>query len=295
MKKTVNSLLGGLALLALSSTASAQFGGGDPWPDMKKLLVVADVQTGYHHDSINHAMGVIEQLGRESGEWVTFLRTDSQLITKEEIMGQGTRYGGRRVNAKNLDFFDGVFLIGAGEGTLDEEQKEALLSFVRDDGKSVILGHAGSIFWYEWEDYQHMVGSFMQSEFSGDAEYIRESSTFPGATAYPETFVLNDQPAVWMDYFSSDDAEVILRVDPSNLSERNRERRPDGDLPQVFAKYYGEGRVFNNALGHNEELWDDPSFRELMTEGIKWALGATEYELSYPNMAEDRAIGSDGQ
>jgi type 1 glutamine amidotransferase len=293
MKKIVCLLIGLFEILTASHTTFAQPGGGDPWSGMKKLLVVADVQTGYHHDSINHAMGVLEQLGRESGEWVTFLRTDSQLITKEEIMGQGTRYEGRRVNAKNLDFFDGVFLIGAGEGTLDEEQKEALLSFVRDDGKAVILGHAGSIFWYEWEDYQHMVGSFMQSEFSGEAGYIRESSTFPGATAFAETFTYNDQPAVWMDYFSSDDAEVILRVDPTTISERNRERRPDGDLPQVFAKYYGEGRVFNNALGHNEELWDEPRFRELMTEGIKWALGSAEYELSYPNMAEDRAIGSD--
>ena len=28
----------------------------DPWPGMKKLLVVADVQNGYHHDAISHTM-----------------------------------------------------------------------------------------------------------------------------------------------------------------------------------------------------------------------------------------------
>ena len=69
----------------------------DPWAGKKKLLVIADVQTGWHHDSINHAMGVIEQMGREHGEWVTVIRTDSQLITKAPITGQGTRYAGKPV------------------------------------------------------------------------------------------------------------------------------------------------------------------------------------------------------
>jgi len=276
-----------VVLLALSSATYAQRGGGDPWPEMKKLLVVADVQTGYHHDSINHAMAVIEQLGRESGAWVTFLRTDSQLITKEEIVGQGSRYDGRRVNAKNLNFFDGIFVLGSGEGTLDDEQMAALLSFVRDDGKGLMLGHAGSIAWYEWQDYLDLIGSFMASEYrTGEFPFIRESSTFPGASAFPEHFTFNDQPAVWLDHFSSDDAEVILRMDPAGMTEEQLERRADHDFPQVFAKYYGEGRVFNNAIGHREEVWDDPRFRELMTEGIKWALGMTDYALNYQNMPE---------
>jgi len=73
--------------------------------------VVADVETGYHHDAINHAMAVIERMGRESGEYMTMLRTDSQLLTKNQIPGQGPRYSGRPyVNAKTLDFFDAIFL-----------------------------------------------------------------------------------------------------------------------------------------------------------------------------------------
>ena len=270
-------------LVACGSVQAQPPGGNDPWPDMKKLLVIADVQTGYHHDSINHAMGVIEQLGRESGAWVSVLRTDSQLITKEAIVGQGTRYEGRGVNARNLDYFDGIFILTSGHGSLDEEQKEALLSFVRDDGKGILLGHAASVGWYEWPEYFEMIGSFMASEFNSDTAYLRESSTFPGATAFPERFMFQDQPAVWQDHFSSDDAEVILRLDPAGLTEQQLARRADQDFPQIYAKYYGAGRVFHNALGHREQMWDDPRMRELLTEGIKWALGITEYELTYPN------------
>src|SRR5690349_6728009 len=80
-------------------------GGGfpDPWPGQKKLLAVADVQTGFHHDSVSHALATVERIGRESKAFVTMIRTDSQLITKGAIVGQG-RYEGRGVNARTLDF-----------------------------------------------------------------------------------------------------------------------------------------------------------------------------------------------
>ena len=289
MRKTL-SWVGVLAIALVGCrTSIAQPPANDPWPGMKKLLVVADVRLGFHHDSINHAMGVIEQLGRESGQWVTFIRTDSQLITKKEILGSGTRYQGRRVNARNLDFFDAVFILSSGDSSsLDDEQKEALLSFVRDDGKGIVLGHAASVAYYDWPEYFEMIGSFMKSEYRVQPfPLIRESSTFPGATAFPEKFTYEDQFAVMEEHFTSDDAEVILRLDTSGMTEEQLAQRADGDFPIVWAKYYGNGRVFNQTIGHREEVWDDPQFRELMTEAIKWALGITEYELTYPDAEED--------
>src|SRR5689334_7903558 len=77
----------------------------DPWPGQKKLLIVADVQTGYHHDAINHTMGVVEEMGRKNHAFVSFLRTDSQLITKQPVKGQG-RYEGGNINVKTMDYFD---------------------------------------------------------------------------------------------------------------------------------------------------------------------------------------------
>src|SRR5437879_9547869 len=75
------------------------------WAGRKKLLAVADVETGFHHDSVSHALGTVEKIGRESGAYMTMLRTATQLLTKDEIMGQGERYSGRRENAHTLDFY----------------------------------------------------------------------------------------------------------------------------------------------------------------------------------------------
>src|SRR5271156_4907748 len=48
----------------------------------KKVLAWGDTMTAYQHVSVSHALATIDRLGRESGAFDTYLRTDSQLITK---------------------------------------------------------------------------------------------------------------------------------------------------------------------------------------------------------------------
>ena len=111
-------------------------GGGqpDPWAGKKHVLAVADVQSGFHHDSISHALATVEQIGRKSDAYMTMIRTDSQLMTKGQIAGRD-RYEGRGVNARTLDYYDAIFMLPSGFGTMSEQQKADLISFVRDEGK----------------------------------------------------------------------------------------------------------------------------------------------------------------
>src|SRR6202034_2584242 len=102
--------------------------GADPFAGKKKLLAIGDVHTGYQHDSVSHALATIEQMGRVSGDYITYIRTDTQLVTKSKIYGTG-RYaappnGTRGVNAKNLDYFDAIFFYGLGEEELSNSQKQ---------------------------------------------------------------------------------------------------------------------------------------------------------------------------
>lgn len=247
---------------------------------LPRVLVWADVQTGFHHDSINRAMSAIEQMGRESGLWTTYLRTDSQLITREAIVGQGSRYEGRRVNARNLDDFDAIFFLGSGEGTLTQEQKADLLAFVRDEGKGFVGGHASTIGFYDWPEFGEMLGGFMAGEYRVEPhELIIEDPAFPGAAQFPTTFA--DQYQYLDSTYETGDVHVILRLDPARLTEEQLSRRPDGDLPVVWARNYGEGRVFVSTFGHLDAPWDDPAVRTLYLEGVKWALGLTDAEISH--------------
>jgi type 1 glutamine amidotransferase len=250
-------------------------GQADPWPGQKKLLAVADVQSGFHHDSISHALATVEQIGRHSGAYVTMIRTDSQLITKGQIAGRD-RYEGRGVNARTLDYYDAVFLLPSGFGTMTEQQKQDLLSFVRDDGKGLVVGHAAGVAFTNWPEFGELIGGYMDSEFTADATVIVEDPAFPGADAFGGlTFTFNDQHPVFKEPYSRDKVRVVLRLDPNSLSEQNRARRPDGDFAVAFARQYGKGRVFNMGWGHPDTTWDDPRFQKFMLGVITWAMGVS--------------------
>ena len=46
------------------------------------------------------------------------------------------------------------------------------------------------------------------------------------------------------------------------------------EMPQVWTKYWGKGRVFYNALGHHADIFNIPEALELMRRGFKWAMKA---------------------
>ena len=63
-------------------------------------------------------------------------------------------------NAKNLDYFDAVIFYTTGELPLDDEQKAALLSFVREDGKGFIGVHSAADTSIQWPEYGEMIGGW---------------------------------------------------------------------------------------------------------------------------------------
>ncbi len=246
----------------------------DPYEGKKKLLVIADVQTGFHHDSISRAMAEIEAMGRESGQFVAFLRTDSQLVTRQPIVGVGERYNGRRVNARNLDYFDAIFFLGSGEGTLTPAQKTDLLAWVRE-GHGFVGGHASTVAFYNWPEYGELIGGFMDGEFPvAPRQLIVEDRTFPGLADFPTEIA--DQYQYLKTPYDPAKIHTLIRVDPSVLPSELLARRPDGDLPVVWTSEYGQGRVFVSTFGHLDAAWDNPAVRNLYLEGIRWALGLTE-------------------
>jgi hypothetical protein len=278
----------GLLLAQAPATPQAGRGGrgggrgpADFWPGLHHLLAVADVQTGYHHDSISHALATVEQVGRKSKTFMTMIRTDSQLVTAQPIKGQGRYETSNNTNTRILSFYDAIFMLPSGYGTMNDEQKAALLAFVHDQGKGLIVGHATGVAFTNWPEFGEMVGGYMDSEFNSNASIIVEDPKFPGALSWGgTTFQLNEQHPVFKDPYSRDKVHVIMRLDPDKLSPADRARRPDGDFPVVWAKAYGKGRVLNIGWGHNDETWDDPHFQNMVLEGIKWAMGLTPADIT---------------
>src|SRR5207247_5186798 len=118
------------------------------------------------------------------GAYDTYIRTDSQLITKHPIMFEiGTGIAtGEQFLAHNLDYFDAIFFFGVREIDLTPEQRADLLAFVRDDGKGFIGAHSGATAFFSWPEFGEMLGGRFDEHPWGitDATVVVDDPRFPG-------------------------------------------------------------------------------------------------------------------
>jgi uncharacterized protein len=240
---------------------------------LKHVLVISQTK-GFEHDSIPAAMAAIYNMGQESGLWDTTMRTDTELLTKKDLQR----------NTKNLNYFDVlVFASTTGELDMDANQKQDMMSFIKDDGKGFVGIHAALDTNYTWPEYGEMIGGWFDEHpwRTFNAPIITEDPDFPAVRHFPKQFVKYDeiyQPKDW----SRSNVNVLLSLDPEKLDYANNPRihRTDHDFPVAWSKMYGKGRVFYSTLGHTEESWEDPDIRKMYFEAIKWALGMTEGSTS---------------
>ncbi len=269
-------------LLVILSTILLAQPPADPFAGKKKLLAIGDTRTGYQHDSVSHALATIERLGYESGAYITYIRTDSQLITKGPIERHDPRTSdlNAKINAKNLDYFDAIFFMGTGESDLTEQQKKDLLAFVHEDGKGFIAAHTGDDAYVTWPEFGEMVGGYFDNHPWGvfDAPIIVEDPSFPAMRAFPRSFTLHDEIYVHKAPYSRDKVHVLARLDASKLDFAAAKdlHRTDKDFPVAWTKPYGKGRVFLSTFGHFAETWDNPAIQKMYFEAIKWAMGMKE-------------------
>jgi type 1 glutamine amidotransferase len=249
-----------LATLHVSGARAAE-----PPPKPGHNLLVIGQSKGYQHESISTAMATFYNLGRSTGLWKTWLRTDCTAITKKPLKWE----------AKNLDAFDAIVFFTDGDLDMDASQKADLLSFVHDDGKGFIGIHSAAITFAGWPEYGQMLGGYFDGHPWGQfsAPLIVEDSRFPGLENFPLSFNLQDEIYQIKD-FSRDNVRVLLRLDADKLDlSRKGVKRTDKDFAVIWARNYGKGRVLYNGLGHVQAVWERSDFQTMLTETVQWAMG----------------------
>lgn len=235
-------------------------------PRKKRLLVIGAVE-GFQHDATSHAMATLWKLGQESGLWETYIKTDVQLLTKKKLDG----------NAKNLDYFDAVAFYTTGELKMDDEQKAALMSFIKDDGKGFIGVHSAPDTFYKWPEYGEMLGGYFDGHpwNTFQAPILLEDPTHPIVKHFPKEFTILDEIYQAKDY-SREKSRVLLRMNENKLDMTKKGiKRTDKDFAIAWVKQYGKGRVFYSTLGHTEESWNDKNIQKMWLEAVKWSMKLT--------------------
>jgi uncharacterized protein len=249
-------------------------GGGRGPRTRKAVLAWADTRNGLaQHDSVSHALAVIERLGYESGAYDTYIRTDSNIISKSPVMTTGQPASG----GPSLGSVDAIFFLGHREVELTDVQKSELLTFVRDEGKGFVAAHTATTAFLNWPEFGEMLGARYDGHPWGSASgtIINEDPSFPATRHFPASFPFTDE-FYQAKAYSREKLRVLLRLDVSKMPPNDELHRTDGDFPLVWAKSYGKGRVFYSALGHAASTWDDRDVQQMYFEAIKWVLGMTD-------------------
>lgn len=242
-------------------------------PPRKKRVLAIGQTKGFQHDSVSTGLATMWKMGRDSGLWDTYIKTDCQLITKKKLQN----------NAKNLDYFDAVYFFTTGELDMDDSQKADLLSFVRDDGKGFIGGHTAIDTFYKWPEYGEMVGAYFDNHPWGtfEAPVVVEDRTSPITRHLPARFTIYDEIYQPSSLFDRNKLHVLARLDETKLDLQHKGvKRTDGDFAVAWVKKYGKGRVFYTTFGHVEAVYDRPDMQKLYAEATKWALGLTETDTT---------------
>jgi type 1 glutamine amidotransferase len=244
-----------------------------PGASRKRVLAWADTRNGQsQHDSVGHALAVIERLGYDSGLWDTLIRTDSNIITKAPKKTDGSSASG----GPSLANVDAIFFMGHREVPIDAAQKEELLQFVRE-GRGFVAAHVALTAFDSWPAFLDLIGArFDQHPIVGPGTIVNENPAFPATRHFPSSFAFNDEYYQPKNH-SREKIDVLLRLDLSKVPP-NPSLHLNGDYPLAWAKLYGKGRVFYSSLGHASSVWDIRDVQQMYFEAIRWALGMTEGE-----------------
>jgi len=107
-----------------------------------------------------------------------------------------------------------------------------------------------------------------------DAPLIVNDPKFPGLEHVTSPVSFNEEWYSLKDFVP--DLHVILTLDTHSMKGECYRRAP---YPVTWARLHGKGRVFYTAMGDRPENWKDEFFLNLLSGGIRWAIGDASAQL----------------
>ena len=168
-------------------------------------------------------------------------------------------------SATALKNYDLIFLnyYNTKPVTLPDAAKENLLNFVKG-GKGFAVSHLATGAFKGWEDFQKLVGRYWVMGKSGH-----------GPRAPFKVNIKNqDHPITkGMQDFEADDelyAKLLGDVPINVLATADSDWSKQTE-PLAFTLEYGQGRVFNEAFGHDVKAIKTEAVAKLIQRGCEWA------------------------
>ena len=223
-------------------------------------MLVFSKTNGYRHKAIPDGIEALKKLAKEKN-WTFYATEDSTVFSPE-----------------NLKRFDVVVFVQTSGDILGEAEKNAFHDWVEGGGGLVTI-HGGTLTEKNWPWFVDAVGGiFVGHPPVQKGKLIIENSDHPATSFLTDSvWVLEDE---WYSFDRNPRANVnvLISIDESSYDVLDNKsvkatKLCMGDHPLVWTKNVGRGRVFQTALGHVSELYQDPLFIQHLSGAIYWASG----------------------
>lgn len=222
----------------------------DQVPAFKDQVLVFTKTMGYRHKSIEKGVATLMELGGMHGFEVT--QTEDSLAFTSE----------------NLKKYQLVIFLSTTMDVLGTLQEQAFEAYINTGGSYLGI-HAAADTEYDWPWYGELAGAWFKSHPRQQEARIEVVDQEHPATAHlGATWMHFDELYNYKNF--SPDIHVLMQLDESSY-----EGGENGDYhPIAWYHEVGQGSAFYTGLGHTEEAYDDPKFRQHLVGAIAWCLGS---------------------
>lgn len=217
----------------------------------KNKILVFCKTAGFHHNSIKQGIQAIQELGLAHG------------------VGVDSTIDATKFNDENLKQYDAVVFLSTTGDVLDEVQQGAFERYIQAGGGFAGV-HAATDCEYDWPWFGGLVGAY----FAGhpptqDASLDVINRDFLATKSLPERWTRYDE---WYKFRKQPEGvEVLINLDETSYDPG--EQGMGNPHPISWYHEYDGGRAFYTGLGHTEESFSEPLFRQHLWGGITYAMG----------------------
>jgi len=266
-----------------------------PAPVKKKHEVLVFTKTaGFRHGSIPSGIECMKQIGAKTGLF-NATHTEDETIFKPDSLAK----------------FDAVIFVNStgeifkGSPAGEDVLKQSLLDFVKG-GKGVVGFHSAGDTYNNWDGWAEMMGTGFISHPWNAGDTVRVKNLDPKhpltASFKGEGLTIKDEIYKFIPGRAKpDERRMLLALDfegtDMKKDDPDKDGKPERDFyPIAWLNSYGKGRSFYCSLGHNDDVFWNPTVVAHYLAGIQYALGELEADATPKAIAmllkEERAVAA---
>ncbi|MBA3312020.1 MAG: ThuA domain-containing protein [Planctomycetaceae bacterium] len=271
------------ALPALAADEAAQKPDAKKADGKKPRILYVTESKGFVHGAVRRqgqqlapSEIAMKQLAQQTGEFTIDMTQDTASdFTKE-----------------NLQNYDVVMFYTTLDLPIAKEDRDYFFNeWLKQPGHGFIGIHSATDTFHDYEPYWDMVGgTFISHPWSWQSK-VNITIHDPD---HPTMKPFGGKEVEWIDEIYQYTHLPNGELDPNNhwqpekvhvlmsLDMAKTELKKPYHVPVAWVKNYGEGRVYYNNLGHNNETWTKKPFLDSILAGIKWVTGEVEGDAT-PN------------